>query len=186
MADIIYPADLRVQNEDCCNMNINAINSSTADKCGCGPHYWMQPMPPEYPAPPFPMYPPYPAPPCPCPPPEPPLKKSSIEGKICRLSKKVATINRMIDNLEKKKKDVIIKVGDTSYNFGNILLEVEGWEEGEEGSSYAETVLKILKKERELIQEEIKALAEELTEDTADELGASLLKTVASEISDWI
>lgn len=129
-------------------------------KCNQGGMYWGPPIPPvpppDYPFPPF--------PPHPCPPPEEPdVKKNSIEGQICKLSKKAAAINRMIDNLENKKKDVIIKIGDTSFNFDNIDAEFDGWEDG----SYAETVAKILKHQRELIQAQIKELADTL-DDTDD------------------
>ena len=64
----------------------------------------------------------------------------------------------MLTNLEEKKKDVIIKVGDTSFNFGNIDAEIEEWEDG----TYAATVKKILEHQRAAIQAEIKKLADEL------------------------
>lgn len=125
---------------------------------------------PACPCPPFPPPPPYyPLPPCPIPPlppapqpePEPEPKKSSIEGQICKLSKKAAVINRMIDNLNEKKKDVIIKIGDASYDFGNIDAEISGWADG----SYAATILPILEHQRSLIQAQIKSLADQLDDE---------------------
>ena len=154
--ELIYPADL-AHKDGCCE-----VRQST-NTCGY-PNgvYWMPPPPPcDYP-PPFPPCPPYPNPhPCPCPSEEIPVKKTSIEGKICKLSKKAAAVNRMIENLETKKKDFILKAGDTSYNFGNVDLEVENWEDG----SYADTALKVLKFELSLIKTKIADLSTQLGEE---------------------
>lgn len=118
-------------------------------------------MPPDYPFPPVPPCPP-PFPPFPPQPePEPEPGKNSKEAQICKLSKKAAMINRMLENLETKKKDVIIKVGDTSFNFGNIDAEIKDWADG----SYAATVKTILEHQRGLIQAQIKELADELDDD---------------------
>jgi hypothetical protein len=108
-------------------------------------------------------------PPCPPPPPEPEPdpKKNSIEAQICKLSKKAAALNRMLDNLDNKKKDVIIKIGDTSFDFGNIDSEFEGWEDG----SYAATVKTIIEHQRGLIQAEIKKLADELDDEATENAG---------------
>lgn len=90
----------------------------------------------------------------------------------------------MIEGLKTKKKDFIIKVGDTSYNFGNIDLEVKEWKSTSEGkgNSYAETALDILEKELSLIKSKIAELATEL----GDEIdGISLLgisKTVVDDL----
>ena len=165
--ELIYPADLARRGS--CNDGVTITTQGT--DCGCHHGvYWAPPPPADYP-PPYPPYPPYPAPvpPCDCdckPTPEP--KKKSTEGKICKLSKKAAVITRMIDSLENKKKDVIIKVGDASYNFGNIDLEVDGWDD----ESYAATVLEILNKELALIKTKIAALAAEIGEE-ADEIGGT-------------
>lgn len=126
------------------------------------------PMPPDYPYPPCPPCPPPPFPPFPPfppqPGPEPEPGKSSKEAQICKLSKKAAMINRMLENLETKKKDVIIKVGDTSFNFGNIDAEIKDWADG----SYAATVKTILEHQRSLIQAQIKELADELDDDEVE------------------
>ena len=168
-ADLVYNSDLAA-----CECGASSASASDAgQKPGCGCQngvYWMPPPPPPDfppPYPPVPPYPPpYPYPPCPCPDPEP--KKKSIEGQICKLSKKAAVITKMIENLETKKKDVIIKIGDSSYNFGNIDLEVEGWDDG----SYAATVQKILEKELALIKAKIAELAAEIGEE-ADQIGGT-------------
>ena len=175
-ADLIHNADLAVRG--CCGDNINMAATDTSGKtCECGKGiYWMPPpCPPDYP-PPYPVIPPYPPPvPCPCPIPEPEPKRKSTEGKICKLSKKAAIVTRMIENLETKKKDVIIKIGDSSYNFGNIDLEVDGWDDG----SYAATVQKILEKELALIKAKIAELAAEIGEE-ADQI-AGTESTVAGD-----
>lgn len=161
-ADLIY-------NCDCCGTADRAVQpAGQKPGCDCGNVYFIPPPPPDFP-PPYPPYPPYPPPyppfpPCP-PEPTPEPKQGSTESKICKLSKKAAVINKMIDFVENKKKDVIIKTGGVSYNFGNIDLEVNGWEAENEGHSYADTVLVMLQHERALIMAEIKELSDELDDE---------------------
>lgn len=93
----------------------------------------------------------------------------------------------MIDNLNKKKRDVIIKVGDASYNFGNISIDVEKLSEKlatieSESKNYAEIVNDMLEAERALIQDEIKDLAGKL-ETEAEAISLNLMKTVATDLS---
>ena len=93
----------------------------------------------------------------------------------------------MIDNLNKKKRDVIIKVGDASYNFGNISIDVEALAEKLSGietetKNYAEIVNDMLEAERALIQDEIKELAGKL-ESEAEVISLNLMKTVATDLS---
>lgn len=93
----------------------------------------------------------------------------------------------MIDNLNKKKRDVIIKVGDASYNFGNISIDVEKLSEKlatieSESKNYAEIVNDMLEAERALIQDEIKELAGKL-ETEAEAISLNLMKTVATDLS---
>lgn len=153
--DVVHNADLA-----------NLIPSQKDCSCHREGYYWGPPIPPLPPIPPvppppdypFPPFPPYPYPPCPSTPDDSDVKKNSLEGQICKLSKKAATINKMIDNLDNKKKDIIIKVGDVSFNFGNVDAEIEDWEDG----NYADTVRKILVHQRAAIQTEIKKLADEL------------------------
>lgn len=155
--DLVHNSDLAIygQNGQSQSTGNNGNNGNNGmiwgPPCQCPP---FPPPPPFYP----------PLPPCPVPPPapqpepEPEPKKNSTEGQICKLSKKAAVINRMIDNLNNKKKDVIIKIGDASYNFGNIDTEITGWADG----SYAATILPILQDQLSRIQAEIKKLADEL------------------------
>ena len=160
--DLVHNSDLSIYQ-----------NCGKKKDCHCDDGmYWgpvcppFPPMPPDYPYPPCPPFPP-PFPPPPFPPePEPEPKKNSKEAEICKLSKKAAMINRMLDNLETKKKDVIIKVGDTSFNFGNIDAEIKDWADG----SYAATVKTILEHQRTLIQAKIKELADGL-DDEVENLG---------------
>lgn len=98
------------------------------------------------------------------------VKKSSTEGQICKLSKKAAALNRLLTNMESKKKDVIIKIGDTSFNFGNIDSEFAGWEDGEE-KSYAATVKRIIEHQRALVMTEIKELADALDDEVTESTG---------------
>lgn len=163
-------------NLDCVhNSDLAAYEAGKGD-CNCNHNglYWgpacppFPPPPPDYPFPPFPPCPPHPHP-CPDPDVDPEPKKNSIEGQICKLSKKAAAINRMLDNLENKKKDVIIKIGDTSFNFGNIDAEYKDWAD----TSYAATVKTILEHQRGLIQAEIKRLAEELDEEVDTTAGGT-------------
>ena len=196
-SDIIAACELNMKNENCCNCS---QPDNTAPSC---PTYWSPyPPPPPFPfpkpgfpygCPPIPPCPPYPNPnPCDCSCGDgteelPDAKVGSIEKQICRLSKKAATINRMIDNLNKKKRDVIIKVGDASYNFGNISIDVEKLSEKlatieSESKNYAEIVNDMLEAERALIQDEIKELAGKL-ETEAEAISLNLMKTVATDLS---
>lgn len=133
------------------------------------PHCDYPPYPPVYWGVPFPFYPPKPdnCPPpngddtCPDCNPDGEGKKNATEAQICKLSRKAATLNKMLSNLNTKKKDVIIKIGDASFNFANIDTDFEGWID----DSYAATVQKIIEHQRALIQAEIKKLAEALDDD---------------------
>ena len=87
---------------------------------------------------------------------------NSIEIKIRKLTKKLTAINCMIDALKNQKSDYIMKTSCCSYNFGNIDLEVNDWEDG----SHAQSALKSCYKEREVIQEKIKELASQLGEES--------------------
>lgn len=166
IADLVYNADIARKPEMTCGCNgdnilVNGDGTATVPTVG---YPWIpvpppMPMPPCHPCPPWP-YPPYPVP---VPPIDPDVepKKGSLEAQICKLSKKAATITKMIQNLEEKKKDVVIKVGETSYNFGNIDLEIQNWDDG----SYAATVKKILEFELNVIKTKIAELAAEIGEE---------------------
>lgn len=161
-------------------------------ECGCHGVYWLPPPPPpDYPdrpptppeghmpppPPPWPwpypyyppFYPPPPPPPKPDPDPEPtpdpqpptPDEIQEIERQIQALTKKLSTIKCMIKCINEKKKDVIIKTDCCSYNFGNIDTVVDGWDD----VSYAQAILRVLYKEKSLITEKIRELAERISED---------------------
>ncbi len=168
IADIVANRDIakipfQIQKEGD-NMN-NEIQS-----CECKPSvgYGWIPVPP----PPMPVQPPccpphYPYPPYPNPPIDPDIEpdKGSTSQKICKLSRKANVITKMLENLETKKKDVIINVGGVSYNFGNIDLDLgDGWLDG----SYAATVKRMLEYELGLIKTKIAELAEEIGEEAAE------------------
>lgn len=109
-----------------------------------------------YPYPPFPPYPmpPYPAPNCPCPPCPPPV--NSIEAQIAKLSKRSATIRRMIDCLVNRNKSIVMNIGGAQYNFGTYTNK-EG-----EITEYGEKVLEILESELEAIKAKMMELVNEL------------------------
>ena len=122
--------------------------------CDCGDYL---PYPVEHwlPSPQYPF-------PYPCPPAGPDC--GSIEGQIAKLSKKSATIRKMIENLTKKKKSIIISIGPgATYNFGTYL-NIEG-----EETEYGETVLEMLQKELDAIKAKIVELTNELEVATSDD-----------------
>lgn len=176
-ADLIAGRDL--YNLHSCTLKKGDDNMN--NECTCKPEgeigypwSYVQPSCPIPVPPPMPFYPPYPAPfPVPpCPPPFPPIpddpKEGSVSQQICKLSRKANIITKMLENLETKKKDVIITIGGVSYNFGNIDLDLgEGWTDG----SYAATVKKILEYELGLIKTKIAELAEELGEEADNLIG---------------
>lgn len=165
VADLLYNADV-AQAPDCgCN---KVVTTTTTGTCNCNPNgaVWFVPPPPPKPM----DYPPYPFPygyPC-VPPVEPaPVKKNSKEAEICKLSKKSATIKKMIENFTEKNKNAIIKIGETSYNFGAykvITTDITGGKV-EEDSKYGEAILGILTDELAAIKEKLQELSNELDED---------------------
>lgn len=134
------------------------------------------PFPPHHCGAPEPDFKPYPAeywfptPQYPYPYPCPPVSSDagSIEGQIAKLSKKSATIRKMIENLTQKKKSIIISVGaGSNYNFGTYLDS-----EGEE-TEYGEAILEILQKELEAIKAKIVELTGDLEVSTDNDTDLS-------------
>lgn len=170
IASLVYPADLAFINYPKRGENemSNDCNCTPIKNCECKPEQYGEvgfpfipvPGPAPFPVPVWPPMPPHPYPPYPIPPVDPDVEpaKGSVEAQICKLSKKASTISKMLENLEEKKKDVIIKVGEVSYNFGNIDLEIQDWDDG----SYAATVKKILDFELAAIKAKIAELAGEI------------------------
>ena len=132
----------------------------------CPPGCWIPECPPH---PPYPSYPPYPD--YPCPPVN--LGVGSIESQIAKLSKKSATIRKMIDNLVNKKKSIVISIGcGAQYNFGTHL-NAEGSE-----TEYGTAVLEMLQAELKAIKAKIVELTAEL--EVADETTGGAEETVTT------
>lgn len=81
----------------------------------------------------------------------------SIEAQIAKLSKKSATIRKMIDNLINKNKSVVISIGaGASYNFGTYC-DKEG-----NVTEYGKAILEMLQAELDAIKAKIVELTSEL------------------------
>ena len=173
IADVLMNADIAMYPDGkCCPSGKD--NQDDNNKCNCG-HMWFIP-----PCPPKPRdYPPCPPYPYPCVPPvEPvPLKKSSIEAQICKLSKKAAAIKKMIDNFTNKNKDAIIKIGEASYNFGSYVVIGKD----EEDSVYGKKILGILNEELAAIKSKMQELATQLDEEDETSIISSTEKTVTQD-----
>lgn len=179
IADVLMNADIAMYPDGkCCPSGKD--NQDDKNKCNCG-HMWFIPLCPPMPR----DYPPCPPYPCPCVPPvEPvPLKKSSIEAQICKLSKKAAAIKKMIDNFTNKNKDAIIKIGEASYNFGSYVVigkDGEG-QKTEEDSAYGKKILEILNEELAAIKSKMQELATQLDEEDETSIVSSTEKTVTQD-----
>lgn len=179
IADVLMNADIAMYPDDkCCPSGKD--NQDDNSKCNCG-NMWFVP-----PCPPMPRdYPPCPPYPYPCVPPvEPvPLKKSSVEAQICKLSKKAAAIKKMIDNFTNKNKDAIIKIGEASYNFGSYVVigKDEEGQKTEEDSVYGKTILEILNEELAAIKSKMQELATQLDEEDETSIISSTEKTVTQD-----
>lgn len=161
VAQLVYPSDIakRPEKPDC--------------DCGCHHHdhehcegVWLVPPPP--PGYPYPYPYPFPPPPHPHHPDDDDeeVKAKSVEGQICKLSKKASVIKNMIDNFDEKRKDAIIKIGGVSYNFGTYRLKVK--EDGntfDDVTEYGEKIMEILVAELEKLKVEIQELAEQIDSD---------------------
>ncbi len=163
--DVVHPADIARRPDgtfNSCNCNSDSSSAST-DTQG----YWIPAPPNGCCPPPPPLYPPYPYPPFDAPV---STQVGSIEAKIAKLSKKSATLRKMIENLIKKNKSVIISIGSVSYNFGTYLNK-----EGEE-TEYGEKILEILQSELAAVKEEIINLTNEL--EAVDETDGTIETTI--------
>lgn len=164
-----------VQNRDLsqyhCGGDSVANKDNVKNDCNCNcdheqfypQGYWCPPMPPhDCSRPPYPDF-PY------CPPVNPNV--GSTEAQIAKLSKKAATIRKMIHSLVNCNKPIIISVGrGTSYNFGGYL------DSEQEETEYGKAILDMLESELEAIKDKIKELTEELD---VEEDGAGIVeKTV--------
>lgn len=139
-------------------------------ECDCDHH--PHPCPP--PPPPYPYYPGYawlvpPPPPAgyPYPPKpdedsdiDPDAKPSKVEKQICKLSRKAATLRTLIENLQEKNKDCIVKSGVITYNLGPWKVKDDQGETVEVEA--IATIITILKAELEKVKEQIKELSDEI------------------------
>ena len=159
LADLIENASVSKRPCGGDSMSNTNTNNTTNNNCNCGcdhEHtypfgYWCPPppMPPHCDCPPYPEY------PYPCPPVNPGI--ASVEAQIGKLSKKAATIRKMINSLVNCNKSIIISVPrSTSYNFGTYT-NTEG-----ETTEYGKAILDILNKELEAIKAKIVELTAEL------------------------
>lgn len=177
IADLVYNSDIaqRPQGCGCQPSDGSSSDSSSSCDCDCNKEIWFIPPPRRHDYPPYPPFPPY------VPPVDPvPMKKSSVEAQICKLSKKAAAIKKMIENFVEKNKNAIIKIGDASYNFGSykIISKDEQGQKVEEDSVYGETILTILTDELAAIKEKIQELAAELDD---EDLDSSSIETTVTQ-----
>jgi hypothetical protein len=148
-----------------CNCSTSSSSSTTSTKPDCVPY------PPQGFYAPYPPY-PYPAPypagdgpeainPC----------KNSIEVQIAKMSKKASVIRKMLNNLQKRRKPIIISIGGVQYNFGCYSTISENGEEvsvvdstSADEINYGEQVEEMLVYELKAIIAKIEELSAELTE----------------------
>ena len=125
ISDLVYPSDIARAPENCnCGVG-SSSSSSNSENCNCGQIGYIIPPPPpidvtRYPYPPPPPPPPYwpPFPPKPYPDDGGDVVINNIEKQICKKSKEAATLRQIIENLEIKNKNLIVKSGSVSYSLG--------------------------------------------------------------------
>ena len=167
ISDLVYPSDIARAPENCnCGIGSSSSSGHSAD-CNCGQIGYIIPPPPpidptRYPYPP-PFWPPFPPLP-PKPDDDGEVVPNNIEKKICKKSKEAATLRQLIENLEIKNKDLIIKSGSVSYSMGAYKKTDPLDPEVEIIDENIETVIEILKSKLESVKEEIKELSEQLGE----------------------
>ena len=203
-ADLVMNADIALKpfcseiDGESCGCGCGNCGGSTGD-CESGNYPF--PIPPvHYPVGPAPK-PPYctPCPPPPpygyppyyyCPPPPPQnggngdcncggtvVSVTSIEAQIAKLSKKSATIRKMLDNLINKNKSIVISIGaGATYNFGTYT------DSEESETEYGTSIEEILQSELEAIKDKITELAAEL--EVEDVSVYTVEKTVTSQKGD--
>lgn len=171
--DLVMNAELNQKLTGNCNCNTNGGNTSGGNNGGTNTNCYCPPPPPYPPqgnwCPPPP--PPYPYPPtgcdCDC-----GVSVGSLEAQISKLSKKSATIRKMIDNLINRNKGIVISIGCSSYNFGTYTDK-----EGNE-TDYGKAVLEMLQTELEAIKAKIVELTGEL--EVEDATGTGVVETTVT------
>lgn len=161
ISDLVYPSDLVSERCSCGSTN----TSTNTNSCDCNKGAVAYFVPPPYvDVTKFPLYPPYPY----CPPrPEDDattIKQNNIEKKICKKSKEAAALRQLIENLETKNKNLIVKAGSVSYNLGAYKSTDPDDPELEVIDDNIESVIDILKAKLESVKDEIKELSEQLGE----------------------
>ena len=162
-ADLVYNSDLANYPYACnCNTS-NAVPTNETNKEVEKIYVMMPPPPSKFPLYPIP-YPPYPHPhgDCDCDDRENSVKQSTIEKKICRLSKTAATLRTLIENISEKNKPVIVKAGSVSYSLGEYKTKDPDDEEITIEDESIESVIEILKTKLTEVKEEIKELSDQI------------------------
>lgn len=162
IADLVYSSDLVNYPYACtCETSTDSSNGNTKETEKI---YVMMPPPPsKFPLYPIP-YPPYPHPhgDCDCDDRDSAVKQSTIEKKICKLSKTAATLRTLIENISEKNKPVIVKAGSVSYSLGEYKTKDPDDEEITIEDESIESVIEILKTKLTEVKEEIKELSDQI------------------------
>lgn len=160
--DLVYNSDLANYPYVCsCNNSSDSANGTGKE---VEKIYVMMPPPPsKFPLYPIP-YPPYPDPhgDCNCDDRESSVKQSTIEKKICRLSKTAATLRTLIENINEKNKPVIIKAGCVSHSLGEFKTKSAEDPDIVNEDESIESIIEILKAKLEEVKAEIKTLSDEI------------------------
>lgn len=162
--DLVYNSDLAIYPYACgCGTSTSQTNGTETTKETEKIYVMMPPPPSKFPLYPIP-YPPYPHPhgcDCDCDDKESSVKQSTIEKKICKLSKTAATLRTLIENISEKNKPVIVKAGSVSYSLGEYKTKTDDPDVVEEDESI-ESVIEILKTKLTEVKEEIKELSDQI------------------------
>lgn len=158
--DLIYNADL-VNYPHICTCGTSTDSSNGATKETEKIYVMMPPPPSKFPLYPIP-YPPYPTPECDCDDKENVIKQTTVEKRICKLSKTAATLRTLIENINEKNKPVIIKAGCVSHSLGEFKTKSAEDPDIVNEDESIESIIEILKAKLEEVKAEIKALSDEI------------------------
>lgn len=158
--DLIYNADL-VNYPHICTCGTSTDSSNGATKETEKIYVMMPPPPSKFPLYPIP-YPPYPTPECDCDDKENAIKQTTVEKRICKLSKTAATLRTLIENINEKNKPVIIKAGCVSHSLGEFKTKSAEDPDIVNEDESIESIIEILKAKLEEVKAEIKALSDEI------------------------
>lgn len=166
VADLVMNSDLYKYPYGCtCGSSTSTTGDTNDKQCTCNnTAYIIPPPPPAIDVCRFP-YPPYPAYPYPVPAEDVAVKQNAVEKKICKKSKEAATLRQIIENLEDKNKNLIVKSGSVSYSLGAYKTKDPDDPEIDITDDNIESVIEILKSKLESVKEEIKELSDKLVDD---------------------